>query len=32
MYVPGGGGYSHILDIRVCAAAKGMVFKLFSLV
>ena len=27
-----GGGYSHILAIRVCAAGKGMVFKLFSLV
>ena len=26
-----GGGYSHILAIRVCAAGKGMVFKSFSL-
>ena len=26
---PGGGGYSHA--IWVCAAVKGMVFKLFSL-
>ena len=29
---PGGGGYSHILAIWVCAAGKGMVFKPFSLV
>ena len=28
----GGGEYSHILAIRVCAAGKGMVFKPFSLV
>ena len=28
----GGGGYSHILAIRVCAAGKGLVFKPFSLV
>ena len=29
---PGGGGrYSHILAIRVCAAGKTMVFKPFSL-
>ena len=28
---PGGGGYSHIHAIWVCAAVKGMVFKLFSL-
>ena len=27
-----GGGYSHILAIRVCAAGKAMVFKPFSLV
>ena len=27
-----GGGYSHILAIRVCAAGEGMVFKLFGLV
>ena len=27
-----GGGYSHILAIRVCAAGKGMVFKPFGLV
>ena len=26
-----GGGYSHIHAIWVCAAVKGMVFKLFSL-
>ena len=26
-----GGGYSHILDIRVCAAGEGMVFKPFGL-
>ena len=26
-----GGGYSHILAIRVCATVKGMVFKPFSL-
>ena len=26
-----GGGYTHILAIRVCAAGKGMVFKPFSL-
>ena len=24
---PGGGGYSHTLTIRVCAAGQGMVFK-----
>ena len=29
---PQGGGYSHILAIRVCAAGKGMVFKPFGLV
>ena len=29
---PGGGGYSHILAIRVCAAGKSMVFKPFGLV
>ena len=28
----GGGGYSHILAIRVCAAGEGMVFKPFGLV
>ena len=28
----GGGGYSHILAIRVCAAGEGMVFKPFCLV
>ena len=28
---PGGGGYSHIHAIWVCATVKGMVFKLFSL-
>ena len=27
-----GGGYSHILAIRVCAAREGMVFKPFGLV
>ena len=27
---PGGGGNSHILAIRVCAAGKGMVFKPFG--
>ena len=27
-----GGGYSHILAIRVCAAGKGKVLKPFSLV
>ena len=27
-----GGGYSHILAIRVCAAGEGMVFKPFGLV
>ena len=27
----GGGGYSHILAIRVCATGKGMVFKPFTL-
>ena len=27
----GGGGYAHILAIRVCAAEKGMVFKPFTL-
>ena len=26
-----GGGYSHILAIRVCAAGRGMVFKPFTL-
>ena len=29
--MPGQGGYSHILAIRVCAAGKGMVFKPFGL-
>ena len=29
---PGGGGYSHILAIWVCAAGEGMVFKPFGLV
>ena len=29
---PAGGGYSHILAIRVCAAGEGMIFKLFGLV
>ena len=29
---PGGGGYSHILAIWVCAAEKRMVFKPFGLV
>ena len=29
---PGGGGYSHILAIRVCTAGEGMVFKPFGLV
>ena len=28
--IPGGGGYSHILAIQVCAAGKGMVYKPFS--
>ena len=28
---PRGGGYSHTLDIRVCAAEEGMVFKPFGL-
>ena len=28
----GGGGYSHILAIRVCATGEGMVFKPFGLV
>ena len=27
----GGGGYSHMYAIWVCAAVKGMVFKQFSL-
>ena len=27
----GGGGYSHIFVIRVCAAGKGMVFEPFTL-
>ena len=27
----GGGGYSHIWHIQVCAAEQGMVFKVFSL-
>ena len=27
-----GGGYSHILAIRVCAAGESMVFKPFGLV
>ena len=27
----GGGGQSHILAIRVCAAGKGMVFKPFAI-
>ena len=26
-----GGGYSHILAIRVCASGKGMVFKQFAM-
>ena len=30
--ISGGGGYSHILAIQVCAAGKGLVFKPFSLV
>ena len=30
-FCPRGGGYSHIHAILVCAAVKGMVFKLFSL-
>ena len=28
----GGGGYSHILAIQVCATREGMVFKPFGLV
>ena len=28
----GGGEYSHILAVRVCAAGEGMVFKPFGLV
>ena len=34
VFPPGGpgGGYYHILAIRVCAAGKGMIFKSFSLV
>ena len=28
---PRGGGYSHILDVRVCAAGESMVFKPFGL-
>ena len=28
---PGGGGYSHIWHIRVCAAEQGMVFQVLSL-
>ena len=28
----GGGGYSQVLAIRVCAAGKGVVFKPFSMV
>ena len=28
---PGGGGYSHILVIQVCATGKGLVFKPFTL-
>ena len=31
-YTRGGGGYSHIFVIRVCAAGEGMVFKPFGLV
>ena len=31
MCVMPGGGYSHILSIRVCAAGKGMVLKPFNL-
>ena len=27
----GGGGYSHIMAMRVCAAGKGIVFKPFTL-
>ena len=30
--VGGGGGYSHILAIWICAAGKSMVFKPFGLV
>ena len=32
VFVAGGGGNSHILAIRVCAAGNDMVFKPFSLV
>ena len=28
----GGGGYSHILAIRICAAEEDMIFKPFGLV
>ena len=28
----GGGGYSHVLAIRVCATGESMVFKSFGLV
>ena len=28
---PGGGGYSHIWHILVCAAEQGMVFKVLRL-
>ena len=31
LYPGGGGGYSHMYAIWVCAAVKGMVFKQFSL-
>ena len=31
MLRPGGGGYSYILAIWVCATGKGMVFKPFTL-
>ena len=31
LFPGGGGGYSHILAIRLCAAGKGMVFKPFGL-
>ena len=32
MCMSGGGGYSQILAIGVCAAREGMVFKPFGLV
>ena len=31
LYIPGGGGFSHILAIRVCATGKGIVFKPLNL-